>query len=226
MLSPEIGGILAGNRAHGWVLEPDAKRILQLRGIAVPRHILAARLEDALRFASAAGYPVVAKVVSPEILHKSDVGGVRTNIGDEEALAAAFDRLQGLQGAQGVLVEEACAGVELIVGAKRDDQFGPVLLVGFGGVRAELYRDRALRLVPLGEGDAEDMIASLRGAPLLNGYRGSAPVDRAALVALLQRFSELVLDLGGEMTSADLNPVFCFPGGCVAADARILLAGS
>lgn len=226
MLSAEIREILASARKDGWVMEPQAKEILRLRGIPVPRGVWAHTVAEAASFAAGIGYPVVAKVVSPEVLHKTEVQGVVVGIRDEEGLTSAFDRLSGIRGSRGVLVEESLSGLELIVGAKTDAQFGPVILVGMGGVRAEIYRDRALRLAPLSKADAAEMLGELQGAALLRGHRGSEPIDEEALLAVILAFSELVMDLGEDLASADLNPVFCSARSCMIADARILLTTS
>ena len=130
---PEMRRIIEAARTDGWVLEPDAKRLFTIAGFKVPRFTLARTEEEAIRFAGGIGYPVVAKVVSPRILHKSDVGGVAVGIADAGHLAEAFRRFQGLDGFLGMIVEEMVSGIELILGAKIDFQFGPMILLGMGG---------------------------------------------------------------------------------------------
>ncbi len=225
MLGPEQKAILESSRGAGWVLEPEAKRLLALAGLQVPRFRWVRTLEEARRSAAEIGYPVVAKVVSPEIVHKSDSGGVVAGIPGEAALTRSFERLSGLKGFDGLLVEEMLSGLELIVGAKIDYQFGPVVLLGMGGTAVEIYRDTALRMAPLGRRDAESMMKALKARSLLDGYRGSEPVDPQALTRLLTRFSELVMELAEEIDSMDLNPVICSGERCVVADARIMLKG-
>ncbi len=225
MLNPEIDAIIAASRSAGWVLEPEAKRLLALAGIAVPRSCWARSSEEAAGFAAGIGYPVVAKIVSPRIVHKSDAGGVVTGICNAENLAETFSRFSRVNGFEGMLVEETLSGVELIVGARVDYQFGPVILLGMGGTRAEIYRDVSLRMAPLSPGDAERMVHGLKARRLMEGFRGASPVDREALDRLLMNFSRLVMELGESFESIDLNPVMCSPAGCIVADARIMLPG-
>ncbi len=224
MLTDPVAEILTAARPAGWVLEPDAKQILDLAGIPTPRHSLATTKNEAIRFAGKIGYPVAAKIVSPAVLHKTEHHGVVLGIESDDALGAAFDRFTGVERFQGVLVEEMVAGVELIVGATIDHQFGPVVLLGIGGVGVELYGDTAIRMAPVTESDVHSMVSQLKGRPLLQGFRGSAPVAMAPLTDLVIRFSELVMDLEKQVASIDLNPVMCTSEGCVVADARIILA--
>lgn len=226
MLTMEMEKILAEAAGQGWVLEPEAKRLVAMVGIEVPRYRWAREKEEAVAAAAVLGWPVVAKLVSPAALHKSDVGGVAVGIESEEALLAAWDRFAGFERFAGMLVEEMVAGgVELIVGAKNDAQFGPVILLGMGGVAVEIYRDTSIRMAPLGEGDVRSMVEGLAARRLIEGYRGSAPVDMESLTRMMLRFSELAMELEGRMESIDCNPVICTADRCVVADARIILAG-
>lgn len=223
MLTREITEILSASKGQGWVLEPEAKRLFSLIGLEVPRFLWTIRKEDALRFAREMGYPVVAKVVSPAVLHKSDRKGVAVGIRGDQELGEAFERFRGIEGFAGILVEEMVSGVELIIGSKTDDQFGQVILLGMGGTGVEIYRDVSLRMAPLRPRDIESMIKCLKAHRLLEGYRGSRPINRAGLVQLLTAFSELVMELEGAVESIDLNPVICSSTRCVIADARIIL---
>ena len=224
MMKEGISQILENSKARGWVLEPDAKKIFAESGMAVPKFVCVKNSEEARDFASRLGYPVVAKVVSSRIVHKSDVGGVVINIKDKEGIDAAFTRLSVLDGFEGMLVEESVPGTELIVGASIDYQFGPVILVGLGGTAVEIYKDTALRLAPLKEKDAISMVKQLKAYPLLEGYRGAQPINMKKLTRLLIHFSELVMDMEELIESIDLNPVMCTGKRCVVADARIMLA--
>jgi acyl-CoA synthetase (NDP forming) len=221
---PEIRRIIESAGGTGWVLEPDAKRLFFLAGFDVPRFKLTRTPEEAVRFARKIGYPVAAKVVSPRILHKSDVGGVAVGIADDGGVAAAFGRFRALDGFAGVLVEEMVSGVELIMGAKSDLQFGPMILLGMGGTGVEIYRDVVLKMAPLSEKDAVAMFKGLKARRLLEGYRGAEPVDLEKLTETLLSFSSLVMDLGGRIESIDINPLLCSSKGCVVADARIILS--
>ena len=223
MMNREMESILGGNQTRGWVPEPETKRLLSLAGLPVPRYLWARKVEDAVHFAGEIGYPVVAKVVSSEVVHKSDQGGVVTGVADQEQLAAVFDRFSRFGSIEGVLVEEMLAGLELIVGGKIDFQFGPVILLGMGGTRAEIYRDVALRMAPLDEGCIERMVKSLRAHRLLEGYRGEEPINKKELSRLMLEFSKLVMEMEDRIDSIDLNPVMCSKEKCVIADARIML---
>lgn len=219
----EINRIIEAARTDGWVLEPDAKRILTIAGFDVPRFTIARTPEEAIRFAGEIGYPVVAKVVSPRILHKSDVGGVAVGIAEAGGLAEAFERFQGLDGFLGMIVEELVYGIELILGAKIDFQFGPMILLGMGGTGVEIYKDVALRMAPISEKDALTMIGGLKAHRLLMGYRGAERVDLKILTETLLSFSSLVIELGERIESIDINPLRCSSRHCMVADARIIL---
>lgn len=224
MLTDAMTSILTAAEEYGWVLEPDAKRILDLAGIPVPNFHLATTMDDAVQAARKIGYPVVAKAVSPAVIHKTDVDGVSVGIKTDEEIKAVFDRFQRFEQFKGMLVEELVAGVELIVGAKIDYQFGPVVLIGIGGTGVELYGDTAVRMAPVNEQDVRSMVHQLKGRRVLEGFRGSKPVDMKSLNNLVVRFSEMIMDLEARMTSVDLNPVMCTFKGCMVADARIMLS--
>ena len=223
MLTEEMREILGASRDAGWVLEPMAKRLFALAGMEVPRFTWAKTLEEAVRSAHEIGYPVVGKVVSPQVMHKADKGGVVVGIDSDEKLTELYKRFSRIEGFTGMLIEPPVTGVELIVGAKIDYQFGPVILMGIGGTGVEIYRDVVLRMAPLSDKDVGSMITGLRAHELLEGYRGSDPVDVGKLGTLLMGFSELVMDLQDMIESIDLNPVMCSSTACVVADARILL---
>ena len=139
------------------------------------------------------------------------------------SLFNVYQKLKQLDGFRSMLMEETVKGVELIVGAKNDYQFGPVILTGIGGTGVEIYQDTVIRMAPIDENDVPGMIAGLKGAELLRGYRGAEPIDTASLARLMQDFSTLVMDLENDIESIDLNPVKCTGTRCVVADARIML---
>ncbi|MBP1750911.1 MAG: hypothetical protein H6Q52_3450, partial [Deltaproteobacteria bacterium] len=219
----EMYRIIDAARPDGWVLEPEAKRLFRLAGFDVPRFMLARTPEEAVRFAHEIGYPVVAKVVSPRILHKTDVGGVAVGIADAGRLEEVFRRFQGMEGFIGMMVEEIVSGVELILGAKIDLQFGPMILLGMGGIGVEIYQDVALRMAPLAGKDVRSMIGGLKARRLLEGYRGAEKVDREKLTETILAFSSVVMELQGRIESIDINPLLCSSRRCVVADARIVL---
>ena len=223
MLSQKIHAILKAGEKTGWIIEPEAKKLLSLAGLHVPRFKWTTTLNEALEFVYSIGYPVVVKVVSPEILHKSDVGGVVVGVASDEQLNAAFQRFSTFRGFAGIIAEETLSGVELIIGAKVDNQFGPVILLGMGGTGVEIYHDTCLRMAPLKQKEAESMIKSLKAHQLLEGYRGSNPVNVSALTGMITTFSDLIMQLEDYVESIDLNPVMCSSDSCVIADARIVL---
>ena len=224
MLTKDMRKIVDDARRAGWILEPDAKQLLSLAGLILPDFFLAETAEEAIIAAGRIGYPVVAKVVSAEIIHKTEVGGVVVGIDDDSLLTQVFEKLSTLEGFAGLLVEEMLSGSELIVGAKNDFQFGPVILLGLGGTGVEIYQDTVIRMAPITETDVQEMLAGLKGASLLTGYRGADPINITSLTELMVDFSTLVMDLENEIESIDLNPVKCTSQRCVVADARIMLS--
>lgn len=225
MLTADMRTIIDNARDAGWILEPDAKRLLALAGLAVPDFVPATTAPEAIAAGRRIGYPLVAKVVSARILHKSEAGGVVVGVPDATHLADIFEKFSVLEGFAGLLVEEMLPGIELIVGAKVDFQFGPVIMLGIGGTSVEIYQDTSIRMAPIAEKDVQAMLQSLKGVKLLHGYRGAEPVNLAALSRLMLAFSNLVMDLADDIESIDLNPVKCTGSRCVVADARIMLKG-
>jgi hypothetical protein len=151
------------------------------------------------------------------------VGGVVVAIEDAESLREAYNRFSAFDEFMGVHVEEMAKGVELIIGAKIDVQFGPVVLLGIGGTGVEIYQDTAIGMAPLTEDNVHSMAASLKGKKLLEGYRGEPAVNMDQLVKTMMSFSNLVMDMADQIESIDLNPVMCTPEACIVADARIVL---
>ena len=225
MLKEEIKEILLNSNEAGWVIEPEAKRLLSLAGLDVPNFKWVTGIEEAVRFSKEIGYPVVAKIVSSKVIHKSDVGGVVVGIDSDEKLKENFSMFSHFDGFAGMLVEEMIGGIELIAGAKIDYQFGPVILLGIGGTGVEIYRDTTLRMAPLNKGDVESMVRGLKAHQLLEGYRGSEPINLKELSRMMMAFSDLVMALEESIESIDLNPVICSSNRCVVADARIMLKG-
>lgn len=224
MLKNRIKTVLDTSRTRGWVSEPDAKGLLAEVGLTVPRFTT---VTDPGRIQTAAadiGFPVVAKVVSTRILHKSDLGGVKTGITGPEELAAVFKKFCRMDGFEAMLIEEMVSGLELIIGAKIDEQFGPVVMLGMGGTGVEIYQDISFRMAPIGSEDVASMIKCLKGSRLLSGYRGGVVVNLNELTRTLICFSEFVMAAAEMIESIDLNPVMCSAERCVVADARIILS--
>ena len=167
--------------------------------------------------------PVVVKAVSEKIIHKTEFNAVVTHISDPDQLTEQMQRLLTLDGCSQVLVEEMIHGIEVIVGAKNDYQFGPVIVFGIGGTSVEIYNDTAIRMAPLKAADVTSMVQSLKGKEILTGFRGAAGINMAALTDSMVKFSDLIMTFGDQFDSVDLNPVICTPDRCVVADARIIL---
>jgi hypothetical protein len=222
-MDPKLRDVLEISRSAGWVLEPYAKELFQAQGLPTTRFYWARTAGQVLEGARRVGYPLVAKVVSPDIVHKSDVGGVAVGIKGDGELEEIFRRFSLLQGFDGVLLDELVRGAEVIVGSKEDPQFGTVVMVGIGGTSVEIYKDVAIRMAPVTQAEALDAIDSLQGRKLLEGYRGREVIDKEALANLIVRFSETAYSWRDQVESMDLNPVLCAGNKAVIADARILL---
>jgi len=228
-----LAAIVSAARAQGRRLlnEVEAKQVLAEAGVPVVAAKLARSRDEAVALARETGFPVALKVVSPDIAHKSDVGGVKLDLADDAAVAAAFDdimaaarRAQPQASIDGVSVQKMAApGTEVIVGVNADPQFGPVLMFGLGGILVEILEDVAFRIIPIEPRDARRMVREIKGFKLLEGYRGSPPADVAAIESLLLKVSQFV-EAHPEVAELDLNPVFAYPDGAVAVDARIVLA--
>ena len=207
--------------------ELESKDLLRGVGFPVLPTVLARTADEAVTSAARFGYPVALKVVSPEILHKSDRGGVRLGVNSESAVRAAFEELRQVAESlqfDGVAVQPMAArGTELAVGAHRDAQFGPVVLFGIGGIFVEVLHDVALRVAPLTPTDAAEMMEEIRGKELLDGARGAQPVNRQALVDVLCQLGDFMLDRTW-VDSIDMNPIVSGPGGLCAVDARVVLS--
>lgn len=207
--------------------EAEAKEVLEAAGIPTTRCHIVESAAQACSTAEAIGFPVVLKISSPKLLHKTEAGGVVLNLWTPRELTAACERLTArgreLDHAFALILQQmAPPGVELIAGATTDPHFGTVLMLGTGGIYAELFRDAVFRLPTLEPDVADEMIAALRSYPLLNGYRGSAKCDLAALRYLLLRLSALV-SAGPEICELEINPLVVYPRGLLALDARIIL---
>jgi len=210
--------------------EIESKAVVSEVGIPVIMPKLATTEREAVAYAREIGFPMVLKVASPDVAHKSDVGGVRLGIQSEAEIRESYAEMltyvkQKLPTAtiHGVSVQKmARPGTEVIIGTTRDPQFGPVLMFGLGGVMVELLRDVSFRIIPLRRWDADQMIRELEGYPLLQGFRGQEPADIASLEALLLSVSGLV-ENNPEIRELDLNPVFVYKDGALVVDARITL---
>jgi acetate---CoA ligase (ADP-forming) subunit beta len=212
--------------------EPRAKRLLQRFGLTVPRGGVADDLERASKVAADLTAPLAAKLVSPDGIHKSDIGGVRLGLmtaADVTAAVSALAEAATRHGARvtGYLIEEmAPAGTEIVIGGMTDARFGPVVMLGLGGVFVEIFADTAFRVCPIDAVDARDMIDELKAAPLLRGARGRRPASEEAIVQALLAVggeSGLLMSLSDEIEELDINPLIVSEQGAVACDARVIL---
>ena len=213
------------------LMETESKAILEQWGIpTVPCEVAAAR-KEALRLAYSIGIPVVLKILSPDIIHKTQAGGVRVNLATDKDVRSAFDQImenvrKNSPSARilGATVQEMVSGMEVAVGVTKDAQFGHVLMFGMGGVELEHRRDTTFRLIPVGASDADEMIREIEGYRALIAYRGQG-VDLDSLRSVLLKVSDLIVAYP-EIEEMDLNPVIVSSSGSVVADARGMLASN
>lgn len=212
--------------------EIEAKQILGEAGISCTRTVLATSKEKAVSVSEELGYPVVLKVSSVDITHKSDSGGVKVNLKNRAEVEQAYDAIMTSCRAyapsadiEGVSVQPmARPGTEIIMGMTKDSSFGPVLMFGLGGVLVEVMKDVAFRIVPIETSDAAAMMDEIKGRKLLEGYRGKEPADKERLQKMLVQLSDFV-DATPGIEEIDMNPVFAYSDGAMVVDARIILTG-
>lgn len=229
MTYEEIVATYANNGAD-FISEPDAYRICAAFDIPFPEFRLVQAKADAIAAAEQIGYPVVIKIVSPQVIHKSDVGGVIVGLKNAEELDEGFDRLHqnvrnhaGNVDISGILVQKALSGgVEVVTGGLENAQFGPVVMFGTGGILIEVFKDVAFRLVPLDEDEARRQIEDTKAFEILKGVRGNPACDIDALSRLIVNTSRLLAEVG-QITEIDFNPVRAYPDGCFVLDARLKL---
>jgi len=212
------------------LLEPEAYEVLSSYSIPVPKYQVVTSIKEAEMASEKIGYPLVLKIVSPDIIHKSDVGGVKVDVRDVEQLRSSFDSLmadvrQKAPNARivGVLVKEmAPKSVEVVVGMLRDPTFGPTVMFGLGGVLIEIMKDVVFRIAPVSREEALGMIVKVKGYPLLSGFRGSKPLDVEAVADLISSVSRIAVE-NPVIDQIDLNPVLVYERGFAVVDARIIL---
>jgi acetyltransferase len=227
--------VIAKARADGRdsLTEIEAKQVFAAYGLPVTKISLAKTEDEAVEKAVETGYPVVMKIVSPDILHKSDAGGVKVNVKDESGVREAWKTIIANAKAykpdaniHGVAVQEMAPwGTEVILGSVNDSSFGPTVMFGLGGIFVEVLKDVTFRVTPVTQGQARRMLSEIRGAPILKGARGESPRDQEAMVETICKFSNMILDLKDEISETDANPLLVYETGkgLKVADARVIL---
>ena len=213
------------------ITEESSKKLLTDYGIKVPPYALVTRPDEAEMKAAEIGFPLVAKIVSPEILHKTDVKGVKVGIASsseaKKVFVEMYDRLSKEYQVKGILLEKMVPpGIEVIIGLQNDPQFGPVIMVGLGGILTEVFQDVSFRVLPINDNDAEEMLKDLKGSKLLKGFRGAEAVDIGVIKDALLNIGRLGIDLAPYFESVDFNPVILYPRDYCVVDAKIILRDS
>jgi acyl-CoA synthetase (NDP forming) len=228
----DVSNIFHGARQEGRtaLLETEAKTVCMKYDIPVTRFSLAQSEDEAKKQATSIGYPVVLKIVSPDIIHKSDAGGVKVGVRNAKEVESAYKEIiknvkrhDSKAKIVGILVQEmAPSGTEVIVGSIKDPQFGPTIMFGLGGVFVEVLKDVTFRIAPVSENEAAEMISEVKAYPLLKGYRNMPAADLKAINKILLNTSKLVMD-HQEIKELDLNPIMVYEKGAKTVDARIIL---
>jgi len=217
-------------KSQNLLTEVESKELLKKAGIPIVEAKLARSKKEAVSLSKEMGFPVVLKISSPNVIHKSDSGGVKLGLANATQVGKAYNKIISSikktypkAEIQGVSVQPmAPPGVEVIVGMSKDPQFGPVLMFGLGGILVEVLKDVSFRIVPVTERDAREMIREIKGYPILEGYRGQKPASIPALEKLIVKVSQFV-EKNPQIKELDLNPIFAYPDKAVAVDARIIL---
>ena len=217
-------------KSQNLLTEVESKELLKKAGIPIVEAKLARSKKEAVSLSKEMGFPVVLKISSPDVIHKSDSGGVKLGLANAAQVGKAYNEIiSSIKKAypkaeiQGVSVQPmAPPGVEVIVGMSKDPQFGPVLMFGLGGILVEVLKDVSFRIVPVTERDAREMIREIKGYPILEGYRGQKPASIPALEKLIVTVSQFI-EKNPHIKELDLNPIFAYPDKAVAVDARIIL---
>jgi acetyl-CoA synthetase (ADP-forming) len=210
--------------------EFESKKILKQVGIPVVEARLAKNQKDAASLSQKVGFPVVLKIISPEVIHKTDSGGVRLGLKSVSEVRKAYNEILESVRKQypsavihGVSIQKmARPGTEVIIGTSKDPQFGPVIMFGLGGIFVEMLKDVSFRIIPVARRDAQEMIQEIKGYPLLQGYRGKEPASIPVLVDMILKISDLI-SKNPQIKELELNPVFAYKDRAVAVDARIIL---
>jgi len=220
----------ASEDGRDFLFEHESKTLCGLYGLPVTKIMVAETEDKAVRDAEEIGFPVVLKIVSPQVLHKSDAGGVLINIKDEEGVREGYRKILENVKAHvpdaeitGILVQEmAPNGTEVIVGSTKDPTFGPTIMFGLGGIFVEILKDVSFRLAPINRTDAEEMVKEIKAYKILEGARGMPPADQETIVDILLATSEMLMECP-EIKELDMNPVLVYEKGAKIVDARVIL---
>lgn len=215
---------------RNFLYEHEAKKLFALYDMPVTQIHVATSEDDAVEAANRFGYPIVLKIVSPQILHKSDAGGVMIGINDDQGIRDGYNKI--IKNAKnykadaeitGILVQEmAPNGTEIIVGSTTDPTFGPTIMFGLGGIFVEILKDVTFRIVPVDMDNAVEMIDEIKARKILEGARGMPPVDKATLAEIIVKTSKMLMECP-EVKELDMNPILAYPDGARIVDARIIM---
>ena len=222
---------IARNERRTFLLEPESKTLMKEIGLTTSDFKVVKDLEEAKKAAKEIGFPVVMKIISPQIIHKTDAGGVKLNLLDEQAIEIAFNEIltsckkyKKDAEIRGVLIEKMVKpSTEIIIGVTRDPTFGPALMFGLGGIFVELLKDVSFRIAPITKKDALEMIHEIKALPMLQGFRGGPNVNLENVVEALLKVSKLSIDFIKDIKEIDLNPIFAYEDRILTVDARVIL---
>jgi acetyl-CoA synthetase (ADP-forming) len=223
-----IENVLASRRKA--LLPDEVMDVIKTSGISTPDYVMAKTAKEAIEASRTIGFPVVLKIASSDVLHKSDIGGVAVDVGSEEEVEKRYAEImenlaKNISDAciMGILVQKQVRqATEVIIGGIRDEQFGPAVMFGLGGVFVELFKDVAFRIAPVTETEALEMMKEIKGYPILSGYRGMKELDISQITKTIVTISELISNVD-EIKEVELNPLFVYEKDTIAVDARIIL---
>ncbi len=232
-LSKVINEIISNARdeKRNFLLEPESKTVFKELGLITPEFAIAKNEKEAITITKKLGYPVVMKIISPQIIHKTDAGGVKLNLKTETEVVNAYNEI--ISNAKiydkeaeirGILIEKMVTpSTEIIIGVTRDPTVGPAIMFGLGGIFVELLKDVSFRIAPLEKKDAKEMIHEIKALPMLQGFRGGPNVDLNLIEETLLKISKFVIDYIDDILEIDLNPIFAYEDKLLTVDARIIL---
>ncbi|MFQ5712919.1 MAG: acetate--CoA ligase family protein [Candidatus Scalinduaceae bacterium] len=226
-----IKNVLASGK--GTILPDEALGIIESSGISTPDYVLAKTAKEAIEASRTIGFPVVLKIASSDVLHKSDIGGVAVDVGSEEVVEKRYNEIMNNSIKKvpnaliaGILVQKQVPNtIQVIIGGIRDNQFGPAVMFGLGGIFVELFKDVAFRIAPVTETEALEMMKEIKGYPILSGYRGMKELAISQIIKTIVTISELISNVD-EIKEVELNPLFVYEKDTIAVDARIIIEGS